>query len=107
MDAMIHEMTTTQKAQLICHPVDKNGAPREVENLTFATSDETIAMIETVDGIDWVVATGAEGQCEVSAKADTKIGDGVREITDSFTLAINHPEAVSLGFGIGEPVEKG
>jgi hypothetical protein len=104
---MIYEMTITQKAPLIVHPVDKDGNTREVENLTFTVSDPAIATIDVVDGVFWVVAVGVEGQAEVTAMADAKIGDGVRNISESFTLAISHPEAVALGFGIGEPVETG
>lgn len=36
---MIYSMTYTQKAPLFVHPVDKDGNPREVENLAFATSE--------------------------------------------------------------------
>ena len=104
---MIYEMTITQKAPLIVHPVDKDGNPREIESLTFSV-DGTVATIKVAeDGQYWVVATGEEGQCEVTATADTKIGEQVRMISESFTLAISHPEAVSLGFGIGTPIEKG
>jgi hypothetical protein len=104
---MIFKMTSTQKAPLIVNPVDSKGNSREVESLTFFTSDLTIATIEVDEQAKpWVVATGVKGQVEVSATADRLVGEGVENITESFTLAISDPLATSLGFGIGEPVEK-
>ena len=103
----IYSITLSQKAPLIVNPVDKFGITQPVENLVFSVSDPTIATIEVDEaGISWVVATGLEGQTEVTAMADAMIGEGVRNISDSFTLAVSHPMAVSLGFGIGEPIEK-
>lgn len=114
---MIYTMTYTQQAPLIAHPVDKDGNPREVENLAFTTSDPAIATIEQL-GVDgkptdieadrrpWVVATGVKGQVQVSASADRDMGVCAETIEESFTLAISDPKATSLGLGIGEAIEK-
>jgi hypothetical protein len=103
----IYSMTITQRAPLLVNPVDKFGITQPVENLVFSVLDPTISTIEVDEtGVSWVVATGLEGQTEVTAIADVMIGEGVRNISESFTLAVSHTLAVNLGFGIGEPVEK-
>ena len=115
---MIYEMTTTQMAPLFVHPVDKQGNPREVENLRWESSSPEVATIESLDAAGkptdieadrkpWVVATGVKGQTEIKVTADRKIGEAIEDISESFTLGITDPEATSLGVGIGEPVEKG
>lgn len=82
-------------------PVDKYGNATEVENVTFASDDESLATIEadTATGpYSAIVHTnGTPGATAVRIKADPKIGEETAEIEGSLAVEIVSGEATGFG----------
>lgn len=101
-------LTVDQKVALAIQPVDKYNNPAPVENIVWATSDETVLTVApSEDGLAaMVVATGKMGTAQISVTADAKIGEGISEIVGVISFDVKGGEAVALGITAGTPEPK-
>jgi len=98
------KLTDTQNTTLTFGtPTDKKGAPAEVQNLEFVSSDPAVASFVAGEGFSGFVSAGLPGVCEVYLRADADLGDGV-ELIESVRVAVQVTAGKAVSFG-GEPVQ--
>lgn len=103
---MAYKLTTNQKAELLIAPIDADGGAQEVENVVWEVNDPTLASI-ALDPADNKLKLFANDQGIVTVKvtADARIGDGVKNIIETFDVVIVH-EAAALNAGLGQAEDK-
>lgn len=102
------QMTDTQQAALSIKPVDKKGAPAQVQNARFSSSDESVVTIEQ-DASDPNKATmkaGLPGVAQVNVSADADMGDGDTEITGTLDVTVVAGAAASITVNAGAAEEQ-
>lgn len=85
---------------LVVTGLDTKGKPAQIEGLSFASSDETIAKVDP-NGL--VVPQDNLGTAQVTVKADTSIGPDTKIIMGTVDIDVVGGEAVTLNIG-GTPV---
>jgi|SRR5215208_2651826 len=97
-----------QVIELSITPKDRDGDVVDVENVTWASSDEGVARLEpSADGLKCVaVSTGQVGTATVSCTADADLGDGIEPITQECELTVVQSNAQSLNMSAGVPAER-
>lgn len=83
--------------------VDRKGNAAALENVLIVSSDPTVATVEEVEGVTWVVPQSA-GLCQIQVSADAKIGEGEKVINGIVDLEVLPGEAVTISVNFGAPV---
>lgn len=96
---MAYTLPNDKEVNLGIKYVDKKGNPAKVDGaVKWSSSDETICGVSTLaeDGTQ-AVAIPAEkvGQCQIVAKADADMGEGVSEIITPFDVEVVAGSAVA------------
>lgn len=102
-------MTDSQTAEISISAVDKRGNPATVENVVFASSDDTI--LEVVqDPADPMKATiravGGIGSAQVNVTADGRMGDEESPIAGTLDVDVVAGDAVGFTISPGTPSEQ-
>lgn len=105
--AMSYTLPSDKQVRLQIAYTDANGNPAKVDGaVTWESSDETIAKIEpsteapsdpmVPEGGQVVLVPGAEiGNCQIAAKADADLGEGMRELVTLLDVTVVGGEAVA------------
>jgi hypothetical protein len=110
--AMSYTLPADKQVRLQIEYVDKNGNPAEVDDeVQWSSSDDVIAKVEPLTvqpsgnvpegGVVMLIPGTAVGNCQITAKADADLGDGVRELISLFDVTVVAGEAVA---GVITPV---
>lgn len=83
--------------------VDRKGNAAALENVLIVSSDPTVATVEEVEGVTWVIPQAA-GLCQIQVSADAKIGEGEKTINGIVDLEVLPGEAVTISVNFGAPV---
>lgn len=97
-------ITVGAKRLMTFHGYDFRHDPEPVESVTFESVDPAIVRIDPDDGDPlsaWAVGVGVGG-CDVTATADSRIGDGVNPISATVHFMGVAPEAVSGEIAVGD-----
>jgi len=102
------QLTDTQQVRISIAPVDKKGAPAEVQSVAFSSSDSGVASVtqDPADEKAALVVAGLPGTCQIQVTADADLGNGVTTITGTLDLTVVGGEAVALGINAGAPEEQ-
>lgn len=99
-------LTDSQKVDLALKAKTKAGNPTTLENVVWATSDDTVATVESTGDLTAVVkTTGKLGTAQISIKADAKLGEGEKELTGTFDLEVVPGDAATIEVSAGEAAE--
>lgn len=99
-------LTDVQKVSVKLKPVTAAGNPAPVDGkVEWSVSDDSVLSLQVADdGFSAVVVTtGKLGVCQVVAKADADMGEGVKEISGVLDVEVKASEAVSLSVDAGVP----
>lgn len=102
------KLTSTQQASLSISAVDARGKPAQVDDVTWSSSDESVATV-TVDPTDPRKATVKSvdaGTAQINVSADADLGDGVSTLTGLLDLTVLAGQAVALVISTGTPSEQ-
>ena len=89
---MLFKLVLAAIASISLAPTSAVGNPEPVENVTYASSDNSIV---TVDEHGKVTAV-AVGTATITITADAQIGDGVVDIIDTIDIEVTPELAVHL-----------
>jgi len=102
---MSYTLPTDKMVQLQISYVDSKGNPATVDGaVVWDSSDEDIAHLDPVvptpqgaaeNGVVMLVPGSKIGNCQISAKADADLGDGVRELVTMMDVTVVGGEAVA------------
>jgi len=104
---MSYTLPADKQVRLQIAYIDANNNPATVDGaVSWVSSDENIARCEPVTvqpvdantpegGIVMLVPGDQVGNCQISAKADADLGDGVRELVTMLDVTVVGGEAVS------------
>jgi hypothetical protein len=108
--AMAYTLPADKQVQLKISYLDANGNPATVDDagVTWDSSDEDIASCQPTTGEEVSLIPGTKiGNCQISAKADADLGEGVRELVTLLDVIVVGGEAVTGTIEpVGEPVPK-
>lgn len=98
----MHVMSIIEQVTASINPTGKRGKPADVQNATWASSDESVCSVVPSEGgkSALIVAQGV-GQAKVNVAADADLGDGVKLIFGSQDIQVVLGEAVTLGITMG------
>lgn len=102
-------LTDNQKVALSVSPESAAHNPAVVENPVWVSSDESIIILQPVDGNPLAVValtTGKLGSAQVKLTADARIGEGEVILTAIQDIEVIAGEAVSLTINAGTPEVK-
>lgn len=107
-EASMLQLTDTQRVQISIAPVDKKGAPAQVQSVAFSSSDTSVATVtqDATDPNKAVVVAGVAGTCQIQVSADADLGDGVSTINGTLDITVVGGPAVSLSVSAGTPEEQ-
>lgn len=83
---------------------DRKGNPAPLENIEINTTDPNVATVTPLDdgsGAVLVRGVGA-GACDITIKADARIGDGEVPVSKALAVAVKAPEAIDVDLEVGE-----
>ncbi len=100
------QLTTSQKVSVSVSGLDSKGFPAPLENVTFTSSDETIATVTSDGSASAVVTSVAPGSVQIQVSADAKIGDGETILPGTLDVVVIPGEAVTLTIATGTPEEQ-
>jgi hypothetical protein len=102
------QLIDTQQVKVNIAPVDKKGAPAQVQDVTFTSSDGTVAAVtqDEADPNSATVVAGLPGTCQIQVTADADLGDGVTTITSALDVTVVGGQAVGLAINAGAPEEQ-
>ncbi len=86
-------------------PSTDTGASEAVEDVTYSSSDESIATVEAdpEDPRKFKVNQVGLGKVNINASADADLGDGVKTLTDTLEIEIVEDEATRLNMELDLP----
>lgn len=100
-------LKVTQKIPLIAKGKDKKGNPAPLDGQpSFTSSDESLAVIEVVDGVSYLKPVGPLGVVSVAADADGDVGEGVKALHFEGAVNLIAGDAEVLDLEFGEPVDQ-
>lgn len=101
-------LNTAQKIPFSIAPVDGQGNPQAVENLTvLPLNDADLTSEINADGLGGFVVSGTTvGAMQIEIRADAKLGEGEIILSETHDIVVTAQEAVSLGGTFGSPVPK-
>lgn len=99
------QLTDIQKVSLAISAVSAAGNPAPIENAVWASSDESILIVEAApDGLSAVATTvGPLGNAQVQVFADARIGEGEVQLPGILDVEVISSEAASLNIAAGVP----
>lgn len=102
------QLTDTQQVNVSIQPVDKKGAPAQVQSVSFVSSDPNVAAVmqDTTDPNKAVVVAGLPGVCQIQVTADADLGDGVTNISGVLDITVVGGQAVALTVNADAPTEQ-
>lgn len=83
--------------------VDRKGNAAALENVLVVSSDPTVAAVQELDGVTWIIPNAA-GLCQIQVSADAHIGEGEKTINGIVDLEVLPGEAVTISVNFGTPV---
>ena len=89
---MLFKLALAAIASIAIAPTAADGSIKPVENVTYASSDNSIV---TVDENGKVTAVGV-GHATITITADAQIGEGVVDISDTIDIEVTEALAVHL-----------
>lgn len=98
-------LTATQQLTLTINPKDKKGNAAEVQDVTWASSDETVVtLVPAADGKSCLVVGGAPGTGRVTVNADADLGAGVSPLIgeEPITVSAGTATVIQLTAGAAE-----
>ena len=115
--AIMYTLPADKQVRLQIQYVDANGNPAKVDGaVTWSSSDEDIARCEPRAPLHEDVPEGGAvmlipgtkvGECQVSARADADLGEGMRELVSLLDVTVVGGEAVAGNITpVGEAVPK-
>ena len=113
-NTMAYTLPADKQVQLQIGYVDANGNPATIDGVvTWESSDEEIASIEPLEatpqgtpegGVVTLVPGTKVGNCQVTARADADLGEGLRELVTLLDVTVVGGEAVTGTITpVGEP----
>lgn len=106
---MAYTLPSDKQVDLQVAYVDANNNPAQVDGEpTWESSDEEIARVEPSSGKQVTLIPGTKvGNCQISAKADADVGQGVEELVTLLDVTTVAGKAVAGTITpTGEPVPK-
>ncbi len=100
------QLTTSQKVSVSVSGLDSKGFPAPLENVTFTSSDATIATVTSDGSSSAVVTSVAPGSVQIQVSADAKIGEGETILPGTLDVVVIPGEAVTLTIATGTPEEQ-
>lgn len=99
------QLTDIQKVSLAISAVSAAGNPAPIENAVWASSDESILLVEAApDGLSAVATTvGPLGNAQVQVSADARIGEGEVPLQGILDVEVISSEAAALSIAPGVP----
>lgn len=101
-------ITNEQKVSVTLKITTDTGKPAAVEGApAWVVLSGNSALVVADDGLSAVVTSSDDpGDTSVIVKADANLGEGVEEISDTFTVHVIGATAKNLGVGFGTPEPK-
>jgi len=100
-------LTATQQFTASINPKDRKGNPAEVQDVVWASSDETVAtLVPSSDGKSCLVVAGAPGSGRVTVNADADLGEGVSPLIGELEVTVTAGTATILEIAAGAPEEQ-
>lgn len=101
---LMARITNEQRALLTVQPLTQAGNPAPIDgDVTYSSSDETVARIDVVDGNSAFVTAVGEGAAQIFASFDADLGEGVRTVELSGAIEVVPAEATRGELVFGEP----
>lgn len=102
------DLRDDQQVALTIQPVDKKGAPAQVDGApVWASSDATILTVTAAaDGMSANVAGVAPGLARVVVTADADLGSGTTPLTGTLDFNVTGGGAVSISITPGTPTDQ-
>lgn len=101
-------ITNEQKVSVTLNITTDSGKPAKVDGApawVVLTGNSTVTVAD--DGLSAVVVSADDpGDTSVLVKADANLGEGIEEISDTFTVHVVGATAKNLGLTIGTPEPK-
>ena len=101
-------ITNEQKISVTLNITTDSGRPAKVEGApAWVVLSGNSAVVPAEDGLSAVVTSSDDpGDTSVIVKADANLGEGVEEISDTFTVHVAGATAKNLGLAFGTPEPK-
>lgn len=101
-------ITTEQKIPVTLNIKTDTGKPAKVDGApAWVVISGNAALVVSEDGLSAeVISADDPGDTTVMVKADADLGEGVEEISDTFTVHVVGATAKNLGLSFGAPVPK-
>lgn len=101
-------ITTEQKIPVVLKIVTDTGKPAKVDGApAWVVISGNSSVVVAEDGLSAeVISADDPGDTTVMVKADADLGEGVEEISDTFTVHVVGATAKNLGLSFGTPVPK-
>lgn len=101
-------ITNEQKVPITLNITTDTGKPAKVDGApawVVLSGNSTLAVAE--DGLSAeFISSDDPGDTSVIVKADADLGEGIEEISDTFTGTVIGATAKNLGLAVGTPVPK-
>lgn len=113
------KMTTKERVHMHFAPVGSDGQPAPIEgNITHTVEDGSDVTVDEGPGTDpqdgtpinnanpMFVSGDSARETKVTSKADADLGEGVKEISQEFSVITILPQAESFNVSMGSPQPK-
>ena len=100
-------LTATQQLTASINPKDRKGNAAQVADVTWASSDETVAtVVPSADGKSALVVAGAPGSGRITVNADADLGEGVSPLIGELAIDVTAGTATVIDVTAGAPEEQ-
>lgn len=100
-------LTDSQKSDLNLVVKDAKGKPTSLDGpAVFASSDETVATVESTGDLTATLTSVSPGTCKITATGDALIGDGTQPLVGSLDVTVTPGQAIQIDLTAGTPVDQ-
>lgn len=104
VEGLMARITNEEQVQVVVKPVTPGNHPAKIDgNVTFTSSDETVATVTSTGQFGATVASVGVGAAQITATFDADMGEGVRTVTLSGAVEVVAAEANSGVLEFGTP----